>query len=93
MGDDELIYPVPDSVPVLLNLDANLNSRPFLFDGFVSNARATVLVDSGAPSSFLFKQWCLQHHINPQACQSYCRLADSSSFRILGEIFSSISAS
>jgi hypothetical protein len=85
-GDDELVYPVPDSVPVLLNLDADYDSRPFLNDGFVSNGRATILADSGASSSLVSKQWCLQHHVHAQACHSYGRLADSSPFSVIGKL-------
>jgi Retroviral aspartyl protease len=85
-SDDELIYPVPDSAPVLLNLNAKFNSRPFLFDGYVSKASATILVDSGASTSFVSRQWRLQHHINSKACQSYGRLADISSFSIPGKL-------
>jgi hypothetical protein len=84
--DDELVYPVPDSAALLLKLNAKFNARPFLFDGFVSNARATILVDRGASMSFVSKQWSLQHHIHPLPCHFHGRLADSSSFNITGKL-------
>jgi hypothetical protein len=63
--DDDLVYPVPNSEPVLLSLFPEFNTRPFLFEGFVSRAPATILIDSGASTSFVSLHWCKQHHLKP----------------------------
>lgn len=84
--DDELVYPVPNSEPVLLSLSHTFNTRPFLFEGCVSRAPATIFVDSGASSSFVSVQWCEKHHINPTPLVSFGRLADQSSFCIHGKL-------
>jgi hypothetical protein len=63
--DDELLYPVPNSEPALLNLSSDLNMRQFLFDGCISRASATILLDSGASIAFVSRQWCERYHISP----------------------------
>jgi hypothetical protein len=52
-GDDDLVYPGPNSEPVLLSLFPKFNTRPFLFEGCASRAPATILIDSGASTSFV----------------------------------------
>ena len=85
-ADDDLVYPVPNSEPVLLKLSVSFNTRPFLVDGSVANAPATVLVDSGASASFVSLRWCKQHHITPTPLQTTGRLADQTSFNISGKL-------
>jgi hypothetical protein len=84
--DDDVVYPVPDAQPVLLTLSSKFNTRPFLFQGSVSKAPATILVDSGASASFASLQWCRKHHIVPKPLHLSGRLADQSSFVIMGEL-------
>lgn len=85
--DDDLIYPVPNAAPVLLTLSPKFNTRPFLFDGVVSRAPATILVDSGASASFVSLHWCRKHHINPLPVSvSHGRLANQTSFPIHGRL-------
>jgi len=84
--DDHLVYPVPDSQPVLLKLNEKFNSRPFLFEGCVSKAPASILVDSGASVSFASVQWCRRHRIVPTPMHSSGRLADQTAFAITGRL-------
>jgi hypothetical protein len=74
--DDHLVYSVPNAQPVLLKLDAELNTRSFLFEGCVSKAPEMILVDSGASASFASLQWCKRNHIFPKPVYSSGRLAD-----------------
>jgi hypothetical protein len=84
--DDDLVYPVPDSEPALLSLSSDFNVRQFFFDGSISCASATILVDSGASASFVSRQWCERNQINPVHFKCYGRLADQSSFCISGKL-------
>lgn len=84
--DDDLVYSVPESQPVLLKLGPKFNTRPFLFEGCVSKASATILVDSGASASFASLQWCKRHNIVPTALRSTGLLADRSTFSIVGQL-------
>ena len=83
--DDHLVYPVPDSQPALLKLNAKFNSRPFLFEGCVSKAPASILVDSGASVSFASVQWYRRHSIVPTPTHSSGRLADQTAFDVIGQ--------
>lgn len=88
--DGHLVYPVPNSQPVLLTLKPQFNTRPFLFEGCVSKAPATILVDSGASCSFVSLQWCNRHGIVPIPVQYTGRLADQSPFSIIGKLSPSL---
>jgi hypothetical protein len=84
LDDDDLVYPVPESQPILLTLSSKFNKRPFLFNGFVAKAPATILIDSGATASFASLHWCQRHNITPKPMHFSGLLADQSTFNIVG---------
>ena len=84
--DDDILYPVPDSQPVLLTCNKNLFASPSSFDGFVSKAPATILVDSGASASSATLQWCQQHNIILKPIKSSGRLPNQSTFNIVDQL-------
>ena len=85
MEADDTLYPLPDSQPVLLTCTEDLLASPCLFDGLVSKAPDTILVNSGASASFASLQCRQQLNIVPNPLHSSGRLTNQSTFNIAGQ--------